>query len=436
MPIYSNTRRNVWLSWLAALLWNALTWTAVVKGYDRLLQIFEERPIFLFFALFPLIGVVIVYSAIRETLVWRKFGRTVLMPAGGNGVAGYVLMPDAIGKVSPAKLSLICFRRYNYQSSDGTETRQEAVWQDERTISPKAGGSGHRLDFRFHPPATVPASGKQGQDSYHWELRLFMPLPGIDCNLAFELPVAASMLGGSPAVEYVGDTAPQNQTANMPAIEPLAGGLCLIYPSGRSRGTALALILASLLVTTVAIYICNNLQQFLVVTAWLVLGTTLALMLLMLLMGLYLAFNTLCVEIAAGGVRKEMSIFGYRFSEQVAAADIVDIAVVNNGSSSIGNRTRVYYQLQLVCRNRAEMGVGDSIENYDAAQQLRQRMLQALGESSRVSSQDPPSTGQSPKLPVPVWLKNVGSLGKLLRYVFLAAAVYDIGHWLLAVNVI
>jgi hypothetical protein len=422
---------------LAALFWNALTWTAVVKGYDRLLQIFEERPVFLFFILFPLIGVLVVFSAIRETLVWRKFGRTVLMPAGdGNGVAGYVLMPDVVGKVSPAKLCLICFRRYSYQSSEGTETRQEAVWQDERTITPKAGGSGPRLDFRFHPPGTVPASGEHGQDSYLWELRLSMPLPGIDCNLAFELPVTASMLGGSPVVEYVGDTAAQNQEANMPAIETVAGGLRLIYPSGRSRGTALALILVSLLVSAIAIYICKNLQPFLVVTAWLMLGTTLSLTLLMLLMGLYLAFNTLCVEIGAGGLRKEMRLFGYRFSEQVAATDIVDIAVVNNGSSSIGNRTRVYYKLQLVCRNRAEMGVGDSIENYAAAQQLRQRMLQALGESSLAGPQDAPSPGEFPKLPMPVWLKKLSSLGKLLRYVFLAAAVYDIGHWLLAVNVL
>jgi len=428
-PIYSTARQSVWTSWLAAILWNALTWTAIIAGHERLPAMVEAQPYFWVFGLFPLLGVLVLYSAIRETRAWLKFGRMHLVLDGScRSVAGYILLPERIGKAAPAKLNLICFRDYVAPSADGDENRQEALWQDEATLTPKPSGGSFRLDFRFNPPGHLPGSGKEGQDSFRWELRMHMPLPGIDCRTSFPLPVSPAMLGGVETMPTSHAVASEIRSNSMPSIENTANGLLFLFPAGRAKGTSIAFLLIGLFFGGFGFLMFQGMQHFLLITSLLIFGILLTFAVALILLGVYLAANRLIVEAGPEGVRKSMEFFGFRYTEQVAAANIVDIQVQAGGSFSYGQHTQVYYSLKLIARNRHKLELGDHIENYSTAQQLRETMLAAIGiqpaAEAEIALQAEPA-----KRPLPDWLKKMAWLGIALKYGMFLALLYDLTHW-------
>lgn len=428
-PIYSTARQSVWTSWLAAVLWNALTWPAIIAGHERLPAMVEAQPYFWVFSLFPLLGVFVLFSAIRETRMWLKFGRMHLVLDGScRSVAGYILLPEPIGKAAPAKINLICFRDYVVPSADGDENRHEALWQDEATLTPKPSGGSFRLDFRFHPPGHLPGSGKQSKDSFRWELRMHMPLPGIDCRTSFPLPVSPAMLGGVETMPTSHAVASEIRSNSMPSIENTANGLLFLFPAGRAKGAAIAFLLIGLFFGGFGFFMFQGMQHFLVITSFLIFGILLAFAVALILLGVYLAANRLIVEAGPEGVRKSIEFLGFRYTEQVAAANIVDIQAQSGGSTSYGQQTHVYYSLKLIRRNHPKLEVGDSIENFSAAQLLREKMLAAIGiqptTEAEIAVQAEPA-----KQPLPDWLKKMSWLGMALKYGMILALLYDLTQW-------
>lgn len=144
--IYSQAASQFWGAWVIAIIWNGITWWAIIKGGDNILQAFEESPVFYFFALFPFIGLFTVFTALKQTLAWFKFGKTAvtLNPAigqiGGH-CAGSITLAILPQDATQADISLSCKRRYVSRGSDGkSSSHEQLIWQDQVSLKPERHG--------------------------------------------------------------------------------------------------------------------------------------------------------------------------------------------------------------------------------------------------------------------------------------------------------
>jgi len=121
------------------------------------------------------------------------------------------------------------------------------------------------------------------------------------------------------------------------------------------------------------------------------------------------------------GIRKKQRIFGFLFEEFTDAKDIVDILIDQNASSGDGTSKRVWYRLKLLTADGQEMEVGDSLEGQSYANDIRQKMIDALGMTWQAATAIPQQ--DKVKKPLPWWLRIIG---KLLSYSFVIALLYDL----------
>ena len=449
--ILSQSAKQYWLHWLFAIIWNGMTWYAIIMGGNNILKALEANPVFYFFALFPFIGLWIIVIAIKETLAWYKFGKTPItlnpFPAQVGGLcAGYIDLPIPAKNAPQAVLSLSCIRRYISRSHDGKHsTREEAIWQDRLTLKPDNYRKSIRLNFAFAPPANLPPS-EEKSDSYHlWKLNIRIALPGIDYDRIFELPLTAAdqdAIATNSRIQAKTSTIIEHrdtEIGSIPTITKTTNGTKFHYGYGRAKVVAFALILMGAFFAVFAHYFFAGFQNFLPTTTSLMTFLAYLTALIIFLLGLFLIANSLSTEVNLMGVSKQQRTFGFLLEEKIEAKDIVDITVEKNGSSTSGNTTKVWFCLKLITRDGKKIEVGDSLEGQSYAEQIRQEMLSALGLSWKPAILTTPINEVTPiptwlywlraffskkqsERPLPIWLRWPK---KLLSNAFLIAFIYD-----------
>ena len=434
--ILSQSAKQYWLHWLFAIIWNAMTWFAIIKGGDNILKAFEANPVFYFFVLFPFIGLWIIIIAIKETLAWHKFGKTPItlnpFPAQVGGLcAGYIDLPIPAKNAPQAILSLSCIRRFVHRSNDGKHsTREEALWQDRLTLKPDNYRQRIRLNFAFNPPANLPASEEKSNDYHLWKLNIRIALPGIDYERTFELPLRVAdqhAIATNSHIQAKTSTIIEHrdtEIGSIPKITKTATGIQFYYGYGRAKAMAITLMLTGAFIAVFAHFFFSGFLDFLPTTTSLMAIYVYLVALALSLAGLFLIANSLSTEVSLIGVRKQQRIFGFLLEEKIEAKDIVDIIAEKNGSSTSGNATKVWFCLKLITRDGKNREVGDNLEGQSYAEQIRQEMLTALGLSWHAATLEVQDTIK--KKPIPAWLGFwLRLIGKLLSYSFLIAFIYD-----------
>jgi hypothetical protein len=431
--IFSHAAKQYWLAWLVTLFWNAITWVAIIKGGDNILRAFAESPIFYFFVLFPFIGLWLIVSAIKQTLAWHKFGKTsvILQPfpgqVGGH-CAGYITLPILPKDAKQATLSLSCKHLYHQRSrNDHDSTRTDVVWQDRIILKPdRYGRNKIRLNFSFNPPANLPVTEQESQSYHLWQLHVQVPLPGIDYDRVFEVPMekvdaeAAVHAQIKPPASAV-MTHQETAVGALPQIKQTTVGTEFYYGYGRSKLMPIILMSFGLGLAAFAYAFFADFLVLLPATASVMavyIGIT---ALVIFLLGVFLMANTLTIDVGVMGVRKQQRIFGFLLEEIIDVNDIVDIISKQNASYSSGNTTRVWYCLKLLTTNGQYVEVGDSLEGQRYADEIKQKMIAALGATWQAASLD--ALPKKMKKPIPTWLRW---LGKLSSYPFVIAVLYDL----------
>lgn len=153
--IFSDARAGAWGMWFFAILWNLISAPSVVMGFPEVWR--DEGYIALLIFLFPLVGLWLLYLAIKQTLEWKRFGRTPLtldpFPGSiGGDVGGEIITRIRYNSAQIYKVTLTCV--YSYVSGSGkNRTRKERVkWQDEGYAHAEPAAEGSRLKFRFKVP--------------------------------------------------------------------------------------------------------------------------------------------------------------------------------------------------------------------------------------------------------------------------------------------
>lgn len=420
-------------SWLLAIFWNALTWTAIFLGGENILKAFDENPVFYFFALFPVIGVWVVYRAIAQTLAWKKFGKTPLVmdpfPGHlGGSVGGYVDVPVAYDLNHQVKISLSCLHHYWRKSGGDNEKTTDAVWQDSIIIRPEPAINKTRIQFSFSPTAELPESQPDGTDTYVWEVHIYFPLVGHDFDRKFVLPVIKAteqeIISASRftkiSLEHVNRVVKSGKT-RVPKITRSATSTDFYYPLLRNKGLGFGLIIVGLLLGGFSWFMQQQFSDFMPMTSLLMFGMIALITTALSLLGCYMLLHSISVDVSPGGIDIKHKLLGFRFGDKIDVESIADIVKHKSGSTRGGKSTRVWYSLKVIEKNGQESTVGDSLEGSSYAESIRNKMIEKLGADWSASDYPEKTTGMM-KRELPV---NVTLLGKITSLAFPFAMLYD-----------
>ncbi len=421
-------------SWLFAIVWNALTWAAIILAGENILKAFDETPVFYFFALFPVIGVWVVYRAIVQTLAWKKFGKTPLVmdpfPGHlGGSVGGYVDVPVAYDLNHQVKISLSCLHHYWRKSGGDNEKTTDAIWQDSIVIRPEPAINKTRIRFAFNPTADLPESQPDGADTYVWEVHIYFPLVGNDFDRKFVIPVikateqeiASASRFTKISLENVSRVVKPGKT-RVPKITRSGNSTAFHYPQFRNKGWGIGLILFGVLLGVFSWFMQQQFSDFMPMTSLLMFGLVALVTTALMSLGCYMLLHSLSAEVSSAGINIKHKLLGFNFGGNIDAASIADIVKHKSGSTSGGRSTRVWYSLKVIEKNGQESTVGDSLEGSSYAESIRKKMIEKLGADWSASDYPEKTTGMM-KRELPV---NVTLLGKITSLVFPFAMLYDI----------
>jgi len=250
---------------------------------------------------------------------------------------------------------------------------------------------------------------------------------GIDYDRIFHVPMeeaSAQQLASTERYKAKVSQRIEHQytgVAKVPKLENTATGLQFYYGYGRSIGMSIALIIFGGFIGVFGYYFFGGFLDFLPATAGLMAGFVGFIAFVFSLLGVLLLANSLTIEVSLMGVRKKQRIFGFLLEEFTDAAEIVDIVTEKNASSGDGRTQRVWYRLKLKTADGQDMEVGDSLEGQSYANEIRQKMIDALGMTWQAATLNVPR--EKVKKPLPLWLRLIG---KLLSYSFIIALLYDL----------
>jgi hypothetical protein len=195
--IKSNARNAVWINWGFAIFVNAFF---APFALDIPREIAKGNYAMLLVLVFALVGVLLIYRAIKSTLEYQRFGKVVFEMdpypgAIGGHVGGHVLVPKLAYELLNAPNASCSVRLecvYSYVSGSGdNRSRQENIrWAQQGEPKVKRRGSGVALGFRFDVPDHLPSSDVEQKTAYNfWRLTIKADIKGVDLNREYNLPV-------------------------------------------------------------------------------------------------------------------------------------------------------------------------------------------------------------------------------------------------------
>ncbi len=195
--IVSGHRKTMIGTWLFAAFWNLISSPLVFLVPKEVLE--KKNYPALLGLLFPMIGAGLLVWAIRATLQWRRFGRTVFEMAGipgviGGPLRGIIRIPSRFPTPQDGfEITLNSVRRRRRRTGKSRSTEEKVLWQDQRILErPLTGNalSGTVLPVLFAIPFDAQESNfEDPNDKILWRLRVAATLPGVDLDESFEIPI-------------------------------------------------------------------------------------------------------------------------------------------------------------------------------------------------------------------------------------------------------
>ncbi len=234
-----------------ALIWNGISWTAVIGLISE--GTLEKEPAAYFVFLFPLIGLGIIWGAVYQIIRYRKFGSSVFELAeipgviGGN-LGGLVLTKVNLQPASGFHLTLRCIHKWTTGSGKNSSTHRETLWESEQVLKEEAmpeDTTRSALPVLFFIPYTCRETERiSSRAEIYWELEAKADLPGADYKATFIVPVFKTEASNPDATAESSQAKLDNtENAPLPALSEIkglnvrgdfSGGELLEFRSGRN----------------------------------------------------------------------------------------------------------------------------------------------------------------------------------------------------------
>jgi hypothetical protein len=227
--------------WLFVLVWNGFTWPVAWLFLKERAQ----EPGIYFVLLFPAVGVLLLFVAIRGVVQQRKYGASTLLLRTIPGVIGRTLEGDVDTRIETApqggfEVRLLCVRRSTTGHGKNRRTHSQTLWQDHVTVPPAdlgRGPGGVRIPVAFAlPPSAVPTHDSDPEDAIDWRLVVNATMAGVDYSDLFEVPVFAT--GAPPLTDAEREALMAGRRAHAAAFVPEATVMRIVHSS--TGGTVFA----------------------------------------------------------------------------------------------------------------------------------------------------------------------------------------------------
>ena len=232
-------RKELMTHWLGAVIMNMLGlpvgWMALFGGRDL--------PVYLEVVLpsFTLLGLLIFFIAVRESLRWRRFGRLKMtldpLPGSiGGHVGGSLELPIHRAAAADCRVMLMCIRDRLVKTKDGSGRSESVEWAKETLPDVGRSGSGVRFRYTFEVPEGLPPSREPSDDYHKWVIRVQADLPGADLDQLFEVPallVDPPLEAQEPALSEATAAEVPELSHRVVRVHRSRGGLTLYFPAGR-----------------------------------------------------------------------------------------------------------------------------------------------------------------------------------------------------------
>lgn len=257
--IRSTARGEMWTRWLFAAIFLGIS---IPIGFVLPDEVSSGNHAAWVALLFPLVGLIMLWSALVRTRDWRRIGRLSLeldpFPGSiGGDVGGSVDLPIRYDLSRRFRVALACSRLYETGSGDGRSTSEKVLWDQSGLADTRPSLTGTLLSFRFTPPKDLPESEAKSDDYRQWAIRIQIDEAKPRFDRLFVIPVFDT--GGvrsSGRIKESHETLVDVATPPLPgrgmAMEKTPYGLDLKFRAFRNAGMKLVFGIFGLVCLVVA----------------------------------------------------------------------------------------------------------------------------------------------------------------------------------------
>lgn len=381
LRIEDSSRAAVVAAWGFAAAWNALAWPAAIFA---LRDVRDWRLAAV--AVFPLAGAGLLVAAVRATLHYRRFGRSVLELGAGPGIVGRGLTADLLIPVAlpPGATLTAALRRVERTTSGSGRNRRttESIrWEERAVASGRTDGRSTRVPLAFRIPAGEPPgdAAPSGRSRVLWRLDVEADVPGVDYRVRFDVPVTSPPAGVTLDALDAGTAG-----ALLPAVPDPAGyrqpresrievsstmrGTEIVLPAARNPGAAVGLtIMLAIWCGAIAVLVATGAPLFFPI----VFGAF-GLILLAGVLRLWLGVTR--VEVERGRVSVTSGLLGGGRTRVIAASDVADVTVAIGMQAG----STPYYDVRIVRTNRRKVTAAPAVRDKREAEWLAHLIREAL----------------------------------------------------------
>ncbi len=213
--------------WLLAVFWNLVS--VPVAAIFVLGGMREKRLWPLALLCFPLVGVGLLAAAIVQSRRYRRFRGSrlelhILPGVIGGPLRGTLHLAGDLTGIGDVELALQCVRTFVTRRGGESETRQEVLWEEKRSV-PTGGTTfgitelGLPVDFSI-PHGCRPTHETEVSDTVRWRLTARAALPGADLDLKFDVPVFRTADSRPPGDQSPAGRGPGQAVADGPDWPP------------------------------------------------------------------------------------------------------------------------------------------------------------------------------------------------------------------------
>ncbi|HSP15915.1 MAG TPA: hypothetical protein VLV78_14310 [Thermoanaerobaculia bacterium] len=181
--------------WIFAIVWNALSFPI---AWMMKPEVSRENLMPLLIFLFPAVGVILLISAIYQTMRSARFGTSICHLDRVPIVPGRMFRGDLELKTDavPAagyRLRIASINSVTTRSGKNRSTTEHLLWDSEIVVDASAAmrsPMGTRVPFQFAtPPDSQPTDDADTYNRFLWRFTASAELPGVDYGAQFDLPV-------------------------------------------------------------------------------------------------------------------------------------------------------------------------------------------------------------------------------------------------------
>lgn len=376
----SNRARAIGMIAFAAI-WNLISFTIFALAFGEIAA--DDGAAWLV-VIFPIIGVGLAAWAVREWLVWRRYGTSVFQLAAipgvlGGRVAGVVKLSDSARHVETFEVSLLCHETRNRRSGGRRETESTLIWSEKKhlvaTQLPET-YEGIAIPVLFAAPYDQPQTNfLAGAGAIKWTIVVQGKQPGVDIDVEFEIPVfettesrADFKLDDSALKPYVESTSNPLVDTTRIEVERLNDRISCYFPPGANKSGALFMVVAAAVFGTGAHFI-RVADGPLILT---IIFT--AVPVLLLWFAFDAMFGSARIEVDPQTLRwMSRGLFGSKERELQRSA-VASVEIFEAGSAG----SQIFYYIRIVRRDGRSALIGRRIGGRQLAEQLAADIAQML----------------------------------------------------------